>query len=177
MFPPPAPKLSFAATVSSQHQNLRAFSGLEWSPAPTRATRGGHRRKNGKLRSQKRRPRFQPALNAGSRRRRIRLSPLAQRRRPQSLFFASARKAVRSPHPGVWYHDSPRVLSVPKPTLPERIQILETGKICTTVLGRLLGRGFKILDCRLLWNSSLRKSEIYNLQSRITRTQCPARHS
>src|SRR5260370_22978310 len=47
--------------------------------------------------------------------------------------FVSAGKALRAPGSRVWYHDSPRVLSVPKPTLTERIEVHKTGKIFINV--------------------------------------------
>ncbi len=46
---------------------------------------------------------------------------------PNRAFSTSAGKALRASRPRVWYHDSPRVLSVPEPTLAERIEVHEAG--------------------------------------------------
>ena len=59
----------------------------------------------------------------------FRLAAPQQQRRPQSHLPAPAGKTAGAVHPGVWYHDGPQFLSVPEPTLAERIKIHKASRI------------------------------------------------
>ena len=102
--------------------------GVECRP-PTRSSGRSHRRQTALARNRKRNPSLQPASDAGSRRRRLRLSAPQKIRRAQPHLPAPSGKTGRPAHPGVWYHDAPRVLSVPKPSLSERIDIHQAGGV------------------------------------------------
>ncbi len=65
----------------------------------TRSPGRGNRRQDARARNSQRRPRFQPAPDAGAQRRRLRLPAPQQKRRAQPHLPAPARKTGRPAHP------------------------------------------------------------------------------
>ena len=101
--------------------------GMEADPR-TRNSGRHNRRQNGLPRNPQRRPSLQSAPDPRARRRRIRLTPPQHNRPPQPCLPPSPGKTVRASRSRIRYHDGARVLSIPKPTLPERIKIHKAGK-------------------------------------------------